>query len=807
MSGLWLYLRYAARMFTKKPGFAAATVLTLGLGVGAATAIFSVVYGVLLKPLPFEQPEQLVSLVHRGPSVQIPFMNHGPATYFTAHDHQRVFEDVGAWESEDITVTGVGEPEALEALNLTANVLPILRVRPLIGRAFTAQEDVAGQPLRVLLTHGYWQRRFGASDVIGRTLQVDGRSAEIIGVLPASFKFLDKQPSLVLPMQLDRADAAFIQFDFEALGRLKPGVTLEQANADMARWLTMLPPVFKNLPLGASVRPLSHEVIGDVGRLLWILQAAVAVVLLIACANVVNLFLVRIEGRQQELALRTALGASRRQIARALLSESFLLALAGGVIGLLLAQGVITLLRQIAPGQLPRVSEIALDPIVLLVGLLLSIASGLLFGLVNLMRSQKAALASIKEGSRWSSDGRDRHRTRNTLVVAQIALALTLMIVSGLMMRTVLALRAVDPGFSRPETVQLFTIALPRSELADLGRFAQMHRSISERIAAIPGVSSVGLSSSITMDGEDNLNTMVVENAPPLRTGERSPGRRLKALGPGYFQSMGITLAAGRDITWEDIQQNRPVILVSQAFARDYWPDAQSAIGKRIRADFGATDAPWREIIGVVSDERDDGLTKAPTAIVYWPLVNGTYDRRAISYAVRTERAGSAALMREIERAVWAVNPNAPIANAQKLEQIVARSMARTSFAMVMLGIAAGVSLLLGIIGIYGVIAYVAAQRTREIGIRMALGARIADIRAMFLRQGVLLTVTGLAIGLFASLVLTRMISTLLFGVAPLDPVTYGITAVALATVALLATYLPARHASRVDPLVALTHM
>src|SRR5688500_5438781 len=510
---LWQDVRYAARIFSKQPAFAATAVLTLALGIGATTAIFSVVYGVLLKPLPFHEPERLVSLRQHAPHGA--GTNHGPATYLTYRENQRAFEAIGAWDPTEVSITGGGDPERVQALLVSAATLPLLRVQPVLGRVFSAEDDTPGQPLRVVLTYGYWQRRFGgAENVVGQALVIDGRPGEVIGVLPASFKFLRTRPDIVLPMPLDVNAPRGISFGFQALARLKPGVTLAQANADVPRMISLLPPVFARLELRPNVRPLADDVIGNVGEILWILLGAVSVVLLIACGNVANLFLLRAEGRHQELAVRAALGASRGRIARALLSESVVLALAGGLLGVLLAQAAISLLRSIAPAELPRVDDIGIDGLVLLFTVSVSVLSGALCGALAVIRFGKPGITALKEGGRSASDAPARHRTRNALVVGQIALALTLLIVSGLMIRTFIAMRQVDPGFTRPEEVQTFVLAIPASLISDPQQAVRTFEGVVEQLARVPGVTSVGLSSSITMDGEDNGNYVAVEEFP-----------------------------------------------------------------------------------------------------------------------------------------------------------------------------------------------------------------------------------------------------------------------------------------------------
>jgi len=785
-------LRYAARMVRKQPWFATVAIFTLALGIGATTAIFSVVYGVLLKPLPFDEPDRLVSLSHRG-------FNHGPGTYFTYLDNQQVFEDVGAWESDDVSITGRGEPEHVEVLSVSASTLLLLRVQPARGRVFTKADDTPGSPLRVMLTYGYWQRRFGgADDIIGRSLDIDGVPGEVIGVLPASFKFLRTNPAVLLPIQVDRADMS--GFDFQALARLKPGVTLAQANADMGRMIPLLPQRYHMFRLQPDVRPLAKDVIGDIGRILWILLGTVGIVLLIACANVANLFLVRAEGRQLELALRAALGASRVRIARGLLFESVLLGLAGGALGLVLAQGGIIVLRRLAPTDLPRVDEIGLDPLVLAFTLVVSVLTGVLFGLLPVLRFGSPNATALKDGGRSATETPGRHRTRNTLVVAEVALAVVLLIVSGLMIRTFVAMRQVPPGFTRPAEVQTFRVAIPEDVIRDAEQAARTYHEIAQRLEQLPGVTAVGLSSSITMDGEDNGNSLLVEGF-PVPEGTLSRLWRFKSLAPGYVETMGNRMVAGQSITWTDIYERRPVMVVSAAFAREHWREPANAIGKRVR--YG-TEEPWREIVGVVGDERDDGLNHPATAIVYWPMLTKYYQWRSMAYVVRSSRVGTPGFVRELQQAVWSVNPNLPLASVQTLDDIRAVSMAQTSFTMIMLAIAAGVALLLGVVGISGVIAYIAGQRTREIGTRMALGAQTGDVRRLFLRHGLALTVTGVGVGIVAALLLTRVLSALLFGVGPMDPVTYVVVAAGLTSVALLATYPPARRASRIDPIVAL---
>lgn len=801
MTGLVQDLRYALRGLFRNSAFALVAIPTLALGIGATTAIFSVVYGVLLKPLPFDEPEQLVGVYHRGAGVNLAVMNHGPYTYFTYLDHQRVFDELAAWESDEVTISGRGEPEQVESLSVTDGLLPLLRVRPIHGRLFTRQDDTPGVPPRVVLTYGYWQRRFGgARNIVGASIEIDGTPSEVVGILPASFRFLRADPAVLLPMQLERPTNNDIMFDFQVVGRLKPGIELPQANADIARLIPLLPQTYGMLKLEPLVRPLSDDVTGGIGGVLWILMGAVGVVLLIACANVANLFLVRAEVRHQELAMRTALGASRGRIARQLVSESVLLGLASGVLGVMLAHACIALLRRTAPAELPRADDIAIDPTVLVFALAISVVTGVIFGLIPVLKFGTPVSASLKDGGRSTTDARARHRTRNTLVVSEVALAVMLLVVSGLMIRTFVAMRQVPPGFQRPEEVQTFRLAVPEEVIADDGQFARAHEQIAQRLARLPGVVSVGLSSSVTMDGEDNGNPLYTEQI-QVPDGQLPPLRRFKSVGPGYFETMGNHVVAGRAIEWADVHRENRVVVISETLAREYWQEPSRAIGKRVRSGPGNA---WYEVVGVSGNERDDGLENPATAIVYWPLLNDSYQPRTLAYAVRSSRLRTPGFLRELQQAVWSVNPSLPLAAVQTLDEIRALSMAQTSFAMVMLALAAGVALLLGVVGIYGVIAYVVAQRTREIGTRMALGAQAGDVRRLFLQHGVALTLTGVALGIVASLAFTRVMSALLFGVNAIDPLTYVVAAAGLTAVGALAAYLPARRASRIEPMMAL---
>ncbi len=811
-------LRRLARM----PGFTAVATLTIAIGVGANTAVFSVIEGVLLKPLPYPRADELVVLDHTAPGVDLPRVGGAPFLYFTYREEGRVFEDVGLWNAGTASVTGLGDPEEVRSLLVTDAILPMLGVRPRLGRLFTSADVAPGAPDTVILAAGYWRSRLGGDGAaIGRTLTIDGRPREIVGVLPESFRFLDRQVSVVIPYQLDRSKVFLGQFSYNALARLEPGSTIAEASADAARLipisLTRFPPfpggsvkMFEAARIAPRFRSLKDDLVGEVRTVLWVLMGTIGLVLLIACANVANLLLVRAEARQQELAIRAALGAGTGRIARELLLESVVLALLGGLAGTGLAFAAIRLLVRLAPGNLPRLEEIALGLPALLFALALSVVVGLLFGAIPVFRYAGARVgALLRGGGRTASASRERHRTRSTLVVVQVALALVLLVGSGLMLRTFHELTRVHPGFSRPGDVQLFQLSIPESQIKEEAAVARMHHAIRDRVAAIPGVTTVALASTVTMTGEGWHDPVFAEDRPVARD-TIPPIRLFKFVSPGYMEAMGASLVAGRDFTWDDVHEARPVAMVSENLAREFWGTPAAALGKRVRP---FVDGAWREVVGVVGDMRDDGLHVKAPAVAYWPPLMGDFFpsgesrdfvARGLTYIVRSPRTGSEGFVGEVSRAVWSVNPNLPLARVRTLEEVYDASLARTSFALVMLAIAGGMALLLGIAGIYGVISYSVSQRTREIGIRMALGAQLATVRRMFVGHGLLLAGIGVAAGLAAAMALTRLLSALLFQVSPVDPLTYGLVAIALLAATALASYVPAVRATAVDPADAL---
>ena len=793
-------LRWIVRRLSGAPMFTAITLLTLAVGIGANTAIFSVVNGILLKPLPYSEAERLLAVGLTAPGVGITDLPLSPSTHFALREEGRTFENFGLWQDTAVNITGLAEPERVDAMSVTQGILPTLRVQPLLGRAFSADDDQPGRPKTAILTHAYWQRRFGADPtVVGRSIRVDGEAREVIGVLPASFQFMSLRPSVLLPFQFNRKDAIVGNFSYPSIARLNSGVTMEQASADLARILKMLPDKFRVAPgmnrnmleearMAPRMQPPKHEVIGDIGKVLWVLMATIGIVLLITCANVANLMLVRVEGRQREIAVRAALGASRMQIARELLLESAVLGLAGGVLGLGVAAGAIALLQALAPASLPRLEEINLDATVLAFTAGLSVLAGILFGLIPVWKCAGPSLEQgLHGGGRTMSEGRERHRARGVLVVVQVAMTLVLLIGAGLMIRTMQALQRVEPGFTQPAELMTLRVSIPN---------ARMREELTRRLQSIPGVQSVGMANSVPTDGNHNNDTLWAETK-SYRDGEIPPVRRYKFVGPAYFSTMGNPLKAGRDVTWQDIHSNRQVVMVSESLATELWGSAQAALGKRVREN---PKEMWQEVIGVAGNERDNGADHAAPTIVYFPM--GA--RRSLAFVLRTPRAGTEALLTEIRQQIAAVNPDLPIASPRTMRTLYARSMARTSFTLTMLSIAAGMALLLGVIGIYGVMSYAVTQRTREIGIRLALGAQQGSVRAMFLRYALTLAAVGVVCGLAAAVPLSRLLGSLLFEVSPADPMTYAAVAAMLVGAAALAAYLPARRASNVEPMAAL---
>ena len=813
-------LKQVFRRLSRTPMFTAVTVITLAAGIGGNTVVFSVLEGVLLKPLPYPRSEELVGVWHNAPGLKINDLNMAPSNYVIYREQGKTLQDIGLYQSDSVSVTGVAEPEQVPALNVSDATLPLLGIPPLLGRTFTREDDSFGAPKTVVLTYGYWLHKFGGDpSVLGKTLIVDGQSRQIIGVMPQRFRFLDQDDlALFMPFQFERNKIFLGNFSYEALARLKPGVTIEQVDSDVARMLPMVlssfpappgfsPKIFEEAHIGPNVRPLKRDVVGDAGDVLWILMGSIGMVLLIACANVANLLLVRVEGRRQELALRAALGASWGRIAAELWLESLTLGLLSSLLGLGLAWGALRTLVAMAPDGLPRVHDIGIDGPVVLFTVVITIFTSLLFGAIPVFKYAGAQLSTgIREGGRALSQSCEQHRARSVLVVVQVALALVLLICSGLMIRTFRAMTKIDPGFSHASELQTFRISIPEAQIKEDEPVVRMEEDILHKLAAVPGVASIGIGSKLPMTGQGWTDAVFLEDR-TYAEGQLPPLRRFKFVSPGYFAALGTPLVAGREITWNDAYKKLPVAMISENMARENWQEPSAALGKRIRV--GSKD-DWREIIGVVGNFYDDGVTQPATTCVYWPLMMDHFEGkdsfvyRDTVFVIRSSRSSSQAFLNEVRQAVWSVNPNLPLFKVHTLEFFYKRSMARTSFTLVMLGVAGAMALLLGVVGIYGVIAYSVSQRRREIGIRMALGAQQPTLTSMFVRHGLFLTGIGVACGLVVAVIIMRLMSTLLFNVNPTDPLTYVAVSAGLIATAFLASYLPSRRAATVDPVEAL---
>ncbi|HET7258249.1 MAG TPA: ABC transporter permease [Candidatus Acidoferrum sp.] len=828
VENLLMDVRYGLRMLGRNPVFTAAGLFTIAIGIGANAAVFSVVNSVLLKPLNYPAAEELVALHQVAPGAPglADFENGlllSPSMYFTYAEHNQTFQSLGVWDTDTANVTGLAEPEQVRIADVSDGVLQTLGVTPAVGRWLSAADQVPNGPKRVMLSYGYWQRRFGGDrGVIGRNILVDSQPREIVGVMPRGFRFVDTDFDMIAPLAFERGKLILAGFGFHGIGRLKSGATIEEADADLNRMLTIWMDSWSNGPgtnphfyetwkITPMIRPLKREVLGNMGELLWVVMATIGLVMLIACANVANLLLVRVEARQQELAVRAALGAGWGRIVRGLLVESVMLGLMGGVVGVALASAGVRFLVAEGPANLPRISEISIDGRTLGFTLLLSMLSGLLFGLVPALKyaGPRTALA-LRSAGRTSSVSRERHRARNLLVVGQVAMALVLLVSAGLMIRTFDALRAVDPGFTDAKHLQVMRISIPASLVAQPEQVTRIQNEVMEKLATIPGVKSAAFASEMPMEGFDSDWDTVFAEGKTYPEGKMPPLLLYKHVSPGFFGTAGTRILAGRDLTWTEVYGLRPVVIVSENLAREMWGTPSDAVGKRLREDPGL---PWREVIGVVQDVRERGVQEKAPEIVYWPtLVENLFGHnpaqaiRTVTFVIRSERTATESFLNEVRQAIWSVNSNLPLASVRTMGDVYGKSVARTSFTLVMLGIAGAMALALGVIGIYGVISFTVSQRKREFGIRLALGAQGGDVVQMVLRQGAKMALAGVAIGAGAAFVLTRLMKGLLFGVTERDPLTFALVAGLLTLFALLACYVPARRSMKVDPVVALRY-
>jgi len=739
-------VRYALRIIWTKRSFSVPALLTLALGIGANIAIFSVVDAVLIRSLPYTEPEKLVGVSNFAVfSGQV--VNDWPLTldmYAVYEEQARSFADFGVWTSGAAAVTGAGDPEEVAAVTMTHGVFPALGMQPYLGRWFSSADEVPGAQKAVILSYKYWQRRFGGDRrVLGQLVRIDFVPYQVVGVMPRSFEFLNVDPDVFLAQSVARGAPGSQDADNFGVARLKPGVSLAQANQDIARVLSIWTggdsqwrQAFEELRVKPNVHPLKQDVVGDVGAILEILMGALVIVLLLVCANVANLVQVRTQARREEFAIRAALGAGLGQIARQLIVESLALATLGGAAGLALAYAALRVLVTHGPSTLPRISEIGIDSTSILFALACSLLSGMLFGLIALLKS---GLSVRLQNARGASPSAEQLHAQNALVVAQVALALVLLVGAGLLVRSFIAMSAVKPGFTHPEQIQTIRLFIPEAEIPEPPRVAQMQADILHELAAIPGVTAAGFATALPLELEyHNGNPISVEGK--TVGGRIPPNRTIKYISPGLFAALGTRLIAGRDFTWSDLSQPGAAI-VSENMARENWGDPQDALGKHLRIN--GTNGPWSVIVGVAENVYDNGVDLPPPGLVYFPGA-----RRSISFALRSGRAGTEGLLEEITAKIHAVDAILPLANARTLSDLNRLTMERRSFVLVLLGIAAVMAITLSIIGVYGVLAYAVAQRRKEISIRVAVGAEPRTIKALFLRQGLILTCVGGVIGL-----------------------------------------------------------
>jgi putative ABC transport system permease protein len=793
-------IRYGFRMLLKNRSFTLIAIFALALGIGANTAIFSVVNAVLLRPLPYNDPARIMTVLHQELSPV------APANFFDWREQQSVFESIAAAQYWTANLTGRDRPEQLNGLQLTADMFHLLGVSPALGRTFSDGEDQPGNERVIVLSHGLWQRRFGGdANIINQQITLDGQSYTIIGVMPKEFQFAPFwatraemwSPLNLAPRLTDRGGQSLRIF-----ARLKEGVTVGQAQAEMEAISQRLQQQYpdSNTGLKVFVNPLHEAVVGKTRPALLILLGAVCFVLLIACANVANLMMARATARQKEIAVKTALGASRSRIVRQLLTESVMLAIAGGLAGLLLASWGISGLLALSPANLPRAQTITLDGYVLGFTLAISILTGLVFGLVPALQASKLNLnESLKEGGRSSTEGSRRNRVRRLLVVSEIALALVLLVGGGLMIRSFLRLQSVDSGFN-PRNVLTMIVSLAGSEHSTGPKRVAFFNQLLERVESLPGVESASAINHLPLVGDIWGLGFTIEGRPAPLPGERPVGV-YRIVQPNYFQTMGATLVAGRDFTERDNETSPGTVIINEAMAHRYWP-GEDPIGKRI--ELSGEDSYPREIVAVIKDVKQGDWTAKPRPEFYLPHRQAA-SPRYLTLVVRTSSA-PLQLAAAVQSEVWTIDKNLPVSEVMSFEQAISTSIAEQRFNMLLLGIFAAVALILAVVGIYGVMSYSVTQRTHEIGIRMALGAQSSDVLRMITGQGMALVAIGIGVGLVGAFLLTRLMESLLFGVSVTDPATFIAIPLILAGVALGACFVPARRATKVDPMVALRY-
>ncbi|HEX8775382.1 MAG TPA: ABC transporter permease [Pyrinomonadaceae bacterium] len=804
-------IRYGARILMKRPGFALVTVLALALGIGANSAIFSVVNAVLLRPLPYQDPSRLVMVWESRPRQNRDENPVAPADFVDWQQQNQSFENMAAYAPVAFNLTGAGEPEQINSQLVTPEFFQVLGVKAELGRTFLREADEPGGERKVVLGHGLWQRRFGADPgIVGRSLMLNDESFTVVGVMPPHFQYPEKSvelwatpkrtvPEMTVSGNTDAASIRTLHY-LSVVARLKPNVTLSQSQVEMETIASRLEQQYpaENTGHTARVVSLHEQLVGDVRPALLVLLGAVGFVLLIACANVANLLLARAAARHKEMSIRTALGAGRFRLIRQMLTESMLLSLIGGVVGLLFALWGVDLLVAMSPENLPRLGEISLDARVVGFTLVISLLTGLIFGLMPALQASRLDLiSSLKEGGRSSLEGFSRHRMRSALIVVEVALALMLLIGAGLMIRSFQRIQQVAPGFN-PNNLLITELSLSRTKYAEKEQIVNFQKEVLARISSLPGVESAAATWTLPLSGQDAGRGFDLEGYTPAPN-ERT-NASFSAVSPRYFQTMEIPVTAGREFTDQDNAAGAGTIIINETFARRYFPSGD-AVGKRMK--LRGDDNPWLTIVGVVRDVKHTELTAQPRMEMYLSALQSPFN--FMNIVVRTS-TDPASLTTAVRKEVWAVDKDQPVSDVQTMLQLVSNSVARARFNTLLLGLFASVALLLAAIGLYGVMSYSVTQRTHEIGIRMALGAQRRDVLRLVVGQGMILALIGVALGLLAAFAVSRVMSSLLFGVSATDPLTFIALAVLLAAIALLACLIPARRATRVDPMIALRY-
>ena len=803
--------RYGIRSLLKRPGFTAIAVITLALGIGANTAIFSLVNAVLLRSLPFADPDRLVMIWEDASFAGFPRNTPAPANYVDWKSQGQSFADMAAQDTRSFNLTGDGEPEKVEAFGVTANFFPLLGIKPALGRVFTTEEDAPGANRVVIINYNLWQQRYGGEqNIIGRQLSLSGEKFTVVGVMPSGFQFLDSKVGMWVPIAFRAEQLTYRNRHYlTVVARLKPGVSIEQANAEVR---AIHQRIARDHPdeagrITAYVRPVRDEVAGDVRRSLLVLSVAVGFVLLIACANIANLLLSRAATRRREMAVRAALGANRMRIVRQLLMEGLLMSAAGAICGLVLAWWSFSFLQQLIPDGLTLSTKLSLDLQVLGFTLLLTFVTTLVFALIPAFQISKIDLnLALKQGGGRSGLNAGGNRLRSAMVVAEVALALVLLVGAGLVIQTFFKLREQYASLRSDSVLTLRTV-LPDKKYSEASQRTNFYKQVLARVQSLPGVVSAGYATSIPLAWKGGTSGFVPEgrSLEQLGAGGIAYDANHRQVTPDYLKTMGIPLQRGRSFNDGDNEQSIKVAIINETMARQYWP-GEDALGKRFTMDDPNDKATWVTIVGIAGDVRQMGVDEPVKAEMYFPYTQGQepfYTPRDLTIRTSVDPLSVVAAVRN---EIHQVDPEQPISNIRTMGQMLGEETASRSLGMTLLTIFAGLALLLATVGIYGVLAYFVVQHTQEIGVRMALGAQRSNILALVLKKGMTLTLLGVGIGLVIAFALTRLMASLLYEVSAADPVTYVAISLLLTAVAFFACYLPARRATKVDPMVALNY-